>query len=178
MRTTFIRLLAVTVFACFATASLQAVAQNGVGDETVREAYALVQQKRAKEALAKLAPLAPEYAGDADFHTVRGIALLESGRPSEAAASLRRALTIRPDHAVARIQLGRALAKAGALTDARREVAIVRERPDLGPDMRRVMDQNLIAIEQTGSAASRRPVRRLAGSPMRPRPWGCVRPSS
>lgn len=116
--------------------------------EVAREAYALVEKKRPNEAAGKLAPLVSQHAGDADFNTVYGMALLESGRPAEAAVALRRALAIRPGHAVARIQLGRALALTGELGDARREFAVLRDRKDLQPSLRRVMDQNLTSIEQ------------------------------
>jgi predicted Zn-dependent protease len=125
-----------------------AVAQTELDAAVIQDAYTLVQKKQPAEAVRKLAPLVRDHAGNADFHTVHGMALLESGRPVEATASLRRALTIRPDHPVARIQLGRALAAAGALADSKREFAVMRDRKDLAPAIRRVMDQNLAAIDQ------------------------------
>lgn len=76
-----LRRACISLIACLvAVYAAPARAQTGPASaEVVGEAYALVQNKRPKEALGKLTPLVPQHAGDADFHAVHGMALLDSG---------------------------------------------------------------------------------------------------
>jgi tetratricopeptide (TPR) repeat protein len=171
MRALSLKLLAVAALVTLDAASAASLAYSAA--DTVREAYALVQNKRAPEAAEKLAPLVPQYGGDADFNTVYGMALLESGRPAEAAAALRRALAVRPDHTTARVQLGRALTAADALGDARREFALLRDRKDVPANVRRVMDQNVATIDgerQRRAEAERQRQIAAAYPPIGPQP--------
>jgi Flp pilus assembly protein TadD len=119
------------------------------GDEaTLQEAADLLNHKQPTEALAKLGPLRPTLAGEVDFNVVYGIALLESDKPRQAETAFRRALTVQPENMLARAHLARALAANGELDDARREIMVLRDRTDLPPDVRAVMDNNLRRIDE------------------------------
>src|SRR5262245_1676576 len=107
---------------------------NAFDAAAMREAANLLQEKRATEAQAKLAPLAPNLKGNAEFETLYGLTLIDAGQPREGASALRRALATQPDNLVARAHLGRALAAIGDFTGARREIAALRDRPDLSPE--------------------------------------------
>lgn len=121
----------------------------GPADEaTVREAADLVNHKQPAEALAKLGPLRSTLAGEVDFDLVYGIALLETAKPRQAETAFRRVLTVQPENLLARAHLARALAANGELDDARREIMVLRDRTDLPPDIRVVMDANLARIDE------------------------------
>ena len=117
-------------------------------EATLQEAADLLSHKQPAEALAKLGPLRPTLAGEVDFNLVYGIALLESDKPRQAETAFRRALTVQPENLLARAHLARALAANGELDDARREIMVLRERDDLPPDVRAVMDNNLRRIDE------------------------------
>ena len=121
----------------------------GPADETtLREAADLLNHKQPAEALSKLGPLRPTLGGEVDFDLVYGIALLETDKPRQAETAFRRALTVQPENLLARAHLARALAANGELDDARREIMVLRERNDLPPDVRTVMDNNLRRIDE------------------------------
>ena len=117
-------------------------------EATLQEAADLLNHKQPAEALAKLGPLRPTLAGEVDFNLVYGIALLETDKPRQAETAFRRALTVQPENLLARAHLARALAANGELDDARREIMVLRERDDLPPDVRAVMDNNLRRIDE------------------------------
>jgi Tfp pilus assembly protein PilF len=117
-------------------------------EATLREASDLLNHKQPAESLAKLAPLRPTLAGDTNFDLVYGIALLETGKPRQAEVAFRRVLAVQPENLLARAHLARALAADGELDDARREIMVLRDRPDLPPDVRVVMDNNLQQIDE------------------------------
>jgi outer membrane protein len=121
----------------------------GAADEaTLRQAIELLNHKQPATALTKLMPLRPTLAGQVDFDLVYGIALLESGKPRQAETSFRRVLTVQPENLLARAHLARALAANGELDDARREIMVLRDRADLPPDIRSVMENNLARIDE------------------------------
>jgi outer membrane protein len=121
----------------------------GAADEaTLRQAIDLLNHKQPATALAKLVPLRTTLGGQVDFDLVYGIALLESGKPRQAETFLRRVLTVQPENLLARAHLARALAANGELDDARREIMVLRDRADLPPDIRAVMDNNLARIDE------------------------------
>ena len=117
-------------------------------EATLHEAADLLNHKQPAEALAKLGPLRPTLAGEVDFNLVYGIALLETDKPRQAETAFRRALTVQPENLLARAHLARALAANGELDEARREIMVLRERNDLPPDVRAVMDKNLRRIDE------------------------------
>ncbi len=112
-----------------------------------REANELIKAKRYNDAVAKLTPLVPRLAGKPDFDTLYGTALLESGRPQDAAVAFRRALAIEPGNLPARGHLGRALAATGEIEEARREMSVVLERPNLPADLKEVMERNIAILD-------------------------------
>ena len=128
----------------------RAVAQMSAFDAaTLRDATNLLMEKRAAEALAKLAPLAVNLKDNAEFETLYGLALIDAGQPREAVSAFRRALAAQPDNLIARAHLGRAQTAIGEFTNARREIAAIRERQDLPAELRIVMDRNLETIDGT-----------------------------
>ena len=114
----------------------------------ISEASALVKAHRAKQAVAKLAPLAAARAGEPDFELPYGLALLESDRGREAADAFRRVLAKQPTHIFARAYLGRALVTLGAFQEARREMTALRDRPNLPADVKKVVIGNIAMIDK------------------------------
>ncbi len=141
--------LAAGLLSCVACISTPVRAQIHAFDANVlRDANDLIKANRYNDAIAKLTPLVPQLAGNPDFDTLYGIALLEGGRPTEAAATFRRALAVQPDNLPARGSLGRALAATGELDDARREMSVVLERPDITPELKKVMEHNIAMLDE------------------------------
>jgi hypothetical protein len=60
----------------------------------MREAVELIRQRRPKEALAVLAPLASRLGGNPEFDYIHGVAILDTGRPGEAAFGFRGTMLI------------------------------------------------------------------------------------
>ena len=116
-------------------------------EATLREAADLINHKHPSEALSKLGPLRSSLSGQADFDLVYGLALLETSKPRQAESAFRRVLAMQPQNLLARAHLARALAANGELDQARREIMILRQRTDLPPDVRTVMDKNLRLID-------------------------------
>ncbi len=151
MRCTAMTLAALVAACALAALSPLGAAHAAIGpadETTLREAADLLNHKQPAEALSKLGPLRPTLAGEVDFDLVYGIALLETNKPRQAETAFRRALTVQPGHLLARAHLARALAANGELDDARREIMVLRERNDLPPDVRAVMDNNLRRIDE------------------------------
>ena len=114
----------------------------------ISEASALVKAHRAKQAVAKLAPLAAARAGEPDFELPYGLALLESDRGREAAAAFRRVLAKEPTHIFARAYLARALTVLGEFHQARQEMTALRDRRDLPPEVKKVIVRNIAMIDK------------------------------
>jgi len=121
---------------------------NAFDAAALQDAAALLREKRAPDALAKLAPLAANLKDNAEFEMLYGVALTDAGRPREGVSALRRALAAEPDNIAAHAQLGRALAAAGDFSAAREEIAALRDRPDLPSGMHDVMVRNLETIDE------------------------------
>jgi len=134
-----------------------AVAQADAFDAgTIREANELIKAKRYNEAVTKLAPLVPRLAGKPDFDTLYGIALLDAGRPQDAAVAFRRALAVDPGNLAARGHLGRSLAATGEIEDARREMTVVLERPNLPADLKEVIERNIAMLDDAKKKQTKR----------------------
>lgn len=88
-------------------------------DAVVRDALALAESGRAKEAYAMLEPLEVTRAGDPDFDTVFGIAANQSGEHVRAVMALERATLVQPGNTRARAELGRAMFAVGDSKSAR-----------------------------------------------------------
>jgi hypothetical protein len=126
----------------------------------MREAAEFIRQRRPKEALALLTPLAPRLQGNPEFDYLHGVAILDTGRPGEAAASLRRAVEARPSAYAARAELARAFVAMGDLKGARREFETVRNAGELPSTIRDAMGRQITAVDSL-IAAQMRP--RLTG---------------
>ena len=91
-----------------------------VVDATVVEARALIERGQPQQAFDLLAPFEAPRAGDPDFDTVLGIAANETGQFTRAVFALERALSVQPENARARAELGRALFAVGDNRASRR----------------------------------------------------------
>lgn len=85
----------------------------------------LVSSGQAEAAYLALLPLEAEYAGDAGFDYLFGVACLDSGRPSRAVFSLQSVVATDRGFAGARLELARAYFKAADYADARHEFGIL-----------------------------------------------------
>lgn len=88
-------------------------------------ADALIRGGKATEALRLLEPHEDSYAGHLDFDYLLGVAALEAGRADKASIALERALIVNPNHAGARLDLGRAYFALGDMPRARNEFNLV-----------------------------------------------------
>lgn len=96
----------------------------------LKKATSLVNAGKAAKAYKLLAPLEKRLAGNTDYDYLFGIAALESGRPVKASLALERVLTIKPDFAGARVDLGRAYFAIGNYLKAKQEFKTVLKLPD------------------------------------------------
>ena len=175
MRRALLILLAsigVNIGAAIAFTAHAAPQANASDAASLQDAAALLREKRASEALAKLAPLAATLKNNAEFETLYGVALTDSGRPREGVSALRRAVAAQPDNFAAHAQLGRSLAAAGDFPAARVQIAALRDRSDLPPEMHEVMVRNLETIDEAlkrKKAAEKQQKLAQAGAPAGPR---------
>lgn len=72
----------------------------------------------------------PAFADQADDYYQKGLAAITRGEPEQAAAAFRKALSLRPDHAYARFQLGKLQGQAGQLKAKRREGELTKVKLD------------------------------------------------
>ena len=112
------------------------------------QAMSLINKGKANEAFELLAPLEKDLAGNVDYDYLFGIAALESGNPEKASLSLERVLTIKPDFAGARIDLGRAYFAIGNYLKARQEFKTVLKQPKPPPLVKIVVDNYMAMIEE------------------------------
>lgn len=121
-------------------------------DALVRQARALLDQGQARQAFDLLEPQETPRAGDPDFDTVLGIAANETGQFTRAVFALERALSVQPENARARAELGRALFSVGD-TRASRRVLLEARRANIPQGAADTIDQFLQAIDRTEEAA-------------------------
>lgn len=109
-------------------------------------AQELLQTGRAEKAWELLAPQEEVQAGDEDFDYLLGLAALESGRIALATLHFERVLASNPNHAAARLDLGRAYHLLGDFNRARRELetALILNPP---PAARTTIETHLARIE-------------------------------
>lgn len=94
--------------------------------DPLAQARAELGNGRADAAYATLSPLEDERAGDPEFDYLLGLAALESGQASRASLIFERVLAVRPEHAGARLDLGRSYYALGAYARAQEEFDAVR----------------------------------------------------
>jgi hypothetical protein len=122
-------------------------------------AESLIREGKGAEVWRLLSPHEFEFAGQEDFDYLLGVAALDSGRADRATLIFERVLAMNPDHAAARMDMGRAYFALGDFHRARGEFEQVRNLDDMPPAARQTVDRYLAAIEER--APSRRT--RLAG---------------
>ena len=125
---------------------------HAVVDTAVVEARTLIERGQAQQAFDLLAPLEAPRAGDPDFDTVLGIAANETGQFTRAVFALERALSVQPDNARARAELGRALFAVGD-NRASRRVLLETKQADIPKGAADTIDQFLQAIDRNEEAA-------------------------
>ncbi len=120
-------------------------------DALVREALGLTQRGEAQQAFDLLAAQEAVRAGDPDFDTVLGIAANECGQYTRAILALERVLSVQPDNARARAELGRALFAVG---DTRAARALLQQTKEQGVPVQaaQTIDQFLLAIDRVEEA--------------------------
>lgn len=121
-------------------------------DALVRQARVMLDQGQARQAFDLLEPQETPRAGDPDFDTVLGIAANETGQFTRAVFALERALSVQPENARARAELGRALFSVGD-TRASRKVLLEARRDNIPQGAADTIDQFLQAIDRTEEAA-------------------------
>lgn len=123
----------------------------------VLDAQAAPQTPAPPPALAALLGQEAEQAGNPDFDYALGVAALDAGHLSRAIFALERVLEVRPDHAEARAELGRAYLAAGDVARGREELMRVR-RGELPPEAAQAIDRVLGTLDASTSADRQRKV--------------------
>ncbi len=139
------RCLAIALCACAGLAHAQANLP-GVAPEMAR-AEQLLRAGRADEAWRLLSPHEFAQAGREDFDYLLGVAALDSGRADLATLVFERVLAVSPNHAAARLDMGRAYFALGDMERARTEFESVM-RFDPPPGARTTIERYLAAIDQ------------------------------
>jgi tetratricopeptide (TPR) repeat protein len=133
----------ILVLACLLACQQFAVA----ADELLLRAKKLVDEKKAAQAYALLAPLQSERAGEPDYDYLLALAALDSGKPAEAVFALERFLAINPNHGPARLELARAYYMMGETKASRQEFESVKSQAP--PDqVNAAIQKYLSVIEQ------------------------------
>lgn len=119
------------------------------------DAERLLNQGRGKEALQILQPLEAEQAGNPRFDYLLGTAWLESGDAARATLTLERTLQSSPNHAGARLEMGRAYFALGDYTRAQSEFEALQQ---LNPPLaaRETIEAYLNEIDKRKRAAQTR----------------------
>ena len=110
-------------------------------------AKALILEGRGVEAWAMLEPYEFQLAGQPDYDYLLGVAAIAAGHPARATLALERVLTVNPNHAAARLDMGRAYFALGDYARARTELMEVLAH-DPPPAARDTIERYLAAIKQ------------------------------
>lgn len=106
-------------------ATLLATSTGVMADEVLQQAESLLAGQKAADAVALLAPLEDERAGDPDYDYLLGQALLETGDPSNAVFAFERCLTAQPENGPCRVQMARTHLAMGETANARAELETI-----------------------------------------------------
>lgn len=127
----------------------------GAAADDINQAEQLVLQGRAAEALPLLLPHELNQAGDSHYDYLLGTAWLESNDPARASLTLERSLHRNPNHAGARLEMGRAYFAMGDYSRSRAEFeALQKLAPP--PAAREAIQAYLEEIERRQTAARTR----------------------
>lgn len=111
------------------------------------DAKKLISSNNSNQAYELLLPLELEGAGDIDFDYTLGTAAIDSGHADQAIFVLLRVLNQQPNHAAARLELGRAYYANGDFEDAKKQFEIVlTQNPP--PFAKKLTQQYLVAIKE------------------------------
>ena len=121
-------------------------------DALVKQARALLEKGQAQPAFELLEPQEAKRAGDVDFDTALGIAANETNQHTRAVFALERVLSVQPENARARAELGRALFSVGDNVAARK-VLMETKRENIPAEATAVIDQFLQAIDRNEADA-------------------------
>jgi len=119
------------------------------------QAERLLREGKAEDAYRLLAPHEFAQAGQEEFDYVLGVAALESGKADLATLIFERVLAVNPNHAAARLDMGRAYFALGDMDRARTEFESVR-RFSPPPAALTTIDQYMAAIEKQSSGKALR----------------------
>ena len=110
-------------------------------------AKALILEGKGAEAWAMLEPYEFRLAGQPDYDYLLGVAAIAAGPPARATLALERVLAVNPNHAAARLDMGRAYFALGEYERARTELKDVLAH-DPPPAARDTIERYLAAIKQ------------------------------
>jgi len=119
----------------------------------IPQAERLIREGKAEDAYRLLAPHEFAQAGQEEFDYILGVAALESGKADIATLIFERVLAVNPNHAAARLDMGRAYFALGDMDRAKTEFESAR-RFSPPPAAQTTIDQYMAAIEKrsTGQA--------------------------
>lgn len=114
--------------------------------DAVEDAARLMQAGKAKDAYGLLLKEEAQRAGEVDYDYLLGRAALDAGEPAKATLVFERVLAVNPNHAGARLDMGRAYFALGDLARARNEFEALRTL-DPPPAARATIDRYMAAID-------------------------------
>ena len=109
-------------------------------------ARAMILEGRGAEAWVLLEPYEFEHAGREEYDYLLGVAAIEAGQPDRATLALERVLAVNPNHAAARLDMGRAYFALGDYDRARVELKDLLAH-DPPPAARDAIERYLAAID-------------------------------
>ncbi len=134
---------------CALIAQLILVAPNSVLAQPLPDltrARTMILEGRGAEAWRMLEPHEFELAGREEYDYLLGVAAIEAGRPDRATLALERVLAVNPNHAAARLDMGRAYFALGDYDRARLELKDLLDH-DPPPAARDTIERYIAAID-------------------------------
>lgn len=122
------------------------VAASAQSKPDLARAKTLILQGKGAEAWAMLEPYEFQLAGQPDYDYLLGVAAIEAGHPARATLALERVLAVNPNHAAARLDMGRAYFALGDYDRARIELQDLLAH-DPPPAARDTIERYLAAIK-------------------------------
>lgn len=130
-----------------APAVLLLAASASFAQDALQQATQMIERRDAQGAYQLLKPLEQKRAGEPDFDLLLGIAANDTGRHQEAVFALERVLTVRPNDARARAEIGRAYIAMGETKTGKAEFAAV-QAMGIPAEVRATINRYLEAVEQ------------------------------
>ena len=155
VRSRIVRSLIVTSLIAMTWTTAQAQPKAPQMRLDIPQAERLLREGKAEDAYRLLLAHEFEQAGQEDFDYILGVAALESGKADLATLIFERVLAVNPNHAAARLDMGRAYFALGDLDRARIEFESAR-RFAPPPAAQTTIDQYMAAIDKQTSGKSLR----------------------